>query len=322
MTLAQWFVLCACFGALAGGCGGEGPANDGVDDGAGAPFADAGGGVTRSPNASSNKDIAYTVTLTMGQFTVPPNTELYKCQDFANPFGDQSTDIVAFEVVMNAGSHHFTLFNQANATNGPLIDCPEGGLKSGPYSFGAQVEKSRQTYPQGVGVTIPRTMGFTMNSHYINVGATPMQASVMVTMSVAAPGVVTQHAGILQDVLLSIAVPPGKDPVTVTGSCTVPQDMNVIATASHMHVRAEHFISTSGGKTLFETSDVEPPLAQMSPPLPLKSGADITWSCVYRNETDSTLTYGPSATRNVMCNQVFLFYPVADVTNPLLTCIK
>ncbi len=58
------------------------------------------------------------------------------------------------------------------------------------------------------------------------------------------------------------------------------------------------------------------------PALHLKAGADFTWSCVYVNNTISTLTYGPSALTNVMCNAVLPFYPVPDINNPTITCQK
>jgi len=185
---------------------------------------------------------------------VPPGGELYKCQDFANPFQGQAVDITRYELAMNPGSHHMLLFYTPSAVDGPVIDCPQGGLQLGPYTFGAQSQKATTKYPDGIGAAIPSGTGFTLDAHYINSGSSPIEAAVKVTLFVARPGLVTQHAGVLQFILTSISIPPTGQPVTVTGSCSVPQDVNLLSTGSHMHQRATHFVSTLGGTTLYQTT--------------------------------------------------------------------
>jgi hypothetical protein len=56
--------------------------------------------------------------------------------------------------------------------------------------------------------------------------------------------------------------------------------------------------------------------------LPLKADADITWSCTYMNDTGSTLMFGQSALTDVMCNANGGFYPVQDISNPLIACLQ
>jgi hypothetical protein len=310
---------------LACGCGGGGAVSSSLQNrDAAAPAANMLGTVTRDSDAgATHPGIAYSVTLTMSGFTVPPGSEVWKCQDFANPFGGQQVEIRTWDSEMSPGSHHMTLFDQPGATDGALVDCPDGVPKATTYSFGAQAEKTSYTFPDGVGALFGAgTMGFTMNSHYVNTSSVPIQARVVVTIFVAAPGVVTQYAGALDALLYSISIPPTGQPVTIGASCTIPQDMNVIAAAGHMHKRASHFIATSGGTTLFETTEWSgSPPGILSPPVQLKKGADLTWSCVYTNDTGAPLTYGQSALTNVMCNTVLSFYPIRDVNNALLTCV-
>ena len=305
MHLLRWFGLVGTLGFFVCSCGGG-------DGSAPSPGADA-----------SDPGVAYTVTIKMAGFTVPPNSEVWKCQDFANPFKGQQVDIKTWDFDMTPGSHHMTLFNLPGATDGTLVDCPNGVPTATSYSFGAQSPKATYTYPDGVGATIPAGTGFTMNSHYINAGATPIQASVVVKMHVASPGTITQHAGSFEGVYLSISVPPtGGKPVTIGSSCTLPQDVNLLAAAGHMHHRGSHFVATSGGKTLIETDEMGSLPNPFSPPMQLKAGADITWSCVYENETDAALVYGNSALNNVMCNTVLTIYPVKDINNPVLGCFN
>jgi hypothetical protein len=330
MTVMRWAGFTAVLGACGVGCGGSvaGPppadnttsGNSGSASPTGSSM-QAGDGMNVPP--PSDSEIASNVTLTMTDFTVPAGGEVYKCQDFANPFQGQQVDIKTYQLVMNQGSHHMILFYLPGAADGPLVDCPEGGLKQGPFTFASQSERATQTYPAGVGAAIPGDMGFTMNAHYVNANSSPIPAAVAVTMQVAVPGAVTLHAGGLQYILFNISIPPTGQPVTVTGSCSLSQDINLLWTSSHMHRRATHFVSTSGNTKLYETDQwADPTSAQFAPPLTLKAGADINWSCTYVNDTGSTLSFGPSASTNAMCNTNGAFYPVQDIRSPLISCIN
>jgi hypothetical protein len=260
--------------------------------------------------------------MNLQSFDVPPNTEAWKCQDFKRPFGDQEVDVIKWESQMTPGSHHLTLFDTPGAEDGPLTDCPNGpnNLDTA-YAYGSQVPKWVSTFPDGVGELIPTGIGFTINSHYVNTTAETIHAEVMVKISVAAPGAVTQHAGAWEGVLYSISVPPTQgSPVRVGSTCKLPQDMNVFAIAGHMHDHGTNFVATSGGQMLAQTNEVASPPTYFSTPLQLKKGDDMTWSCDYTNQTDQTLVYGPSALTNVMCNVVVAFYPLMDLNSALTSC--
>jgi hypothetical protein len=137
-------------------------------------------------------------------------------------------------------------------------------------------------------------------------------------MYVAKPNLVTQHAGVLYLNNLAVMAPPGLS--QSAASYTLPQDIYMMSSASHMHRGGTKFVSTtSTGKTLYTTTDWDEPRGlPYSPPLVLKSGTSISWTCTYDNTTGTLLSFGESATKNVMCISVSVFYPVADVTNPVL----
>jgi hypothetical protein len=273
--------------------------------------------------AAIDPNAAYSVTFTMTPFTVPAGGEVYKCQDFANPFGNQAVDIDRYDLQMNQGSHHMLLFYTSDATDGPLVDCPQGGLQIGPYTFGAQSQKVSAPYPPGIGAAIPAGMGFTVDAHYLNPTTTDLQAAVQITMFVARPGAVTQHAGALQFILTSLSVPPTGMSYAVSGSCALPQDVTLLWANSHMHQRATHFVATTGSTTLYETNVWSDPMPQtFSPPLRLSANATIDWACTYVNDTGSPLTFGESAATNAMCNFGAAFYPVQDPSNPLIQCLQ
>jgi hypothetical protein len=308
-----------------GGSGGSSGSSSGGGSSSGSSAGDAGGSdsganTTITDVVPDSSRYAYSVTLKMQSFTVDAGAEIYMCQDFANPFMGVQADIVSYELHMSTGSHHMFAFYTANATDGSIITCPQGGLTFAPYTFTAGSPDAVETYPDGMGASIPATQGFTLNAHFINAGASPLQGNVALTLYVGKPGQVTQHVGpiFLNQALLS--VPATGMPSTSTSSYSLPQDVNLLLGASHMHQRATNFVaSDSTGRTLYQTTVwAEPKPVIYSPPVHLPSGTTITWSCTYVNDTGSTLTFGESAANNVMCISEFIYFPVQDPANPVV----
>jgi hypothetical protein len=314
-------------GSSSGGSGGSGSSGGGSSSGgSGAGSSGGSGGSTSSSSSGGsssggNPDAGVSdqsVTLTMGPFTVPGGSEVFKCQTFANPFGGKDVDVKEYEEHMTQGSHHMFVFFASGASDGAVGDCPNGGLQYGPYPFSAQTPDSTLTYPPTVGSHIPGSMGFMLNAHFLNAQATALQATLKVTFHLAVPGAVTQYAGVVFMNNLGITVPPGQS--TATKTVTMPQDMKVILSASHMHQQATNFVATSGSQTLYTTPSWSNPVpATYDPPLDLPSGSPVTWSCTYDNNTNQTLTFGESALTNVMCIYTMQFYPISDPTNPTIT---
>jgi hypothetical protein len=257
----------------------------------------------------------------MSTFNVAPGAEVYYCQNFANPWGKQ-VDIKTYELSMGQGSHHMFAFYASGATNGAIAQCPQGGLTFGAFTFTAGAPNVTQTYPQSVGATIPSGTGFQLMVHYLNTTQTTITSSVKLTLYVAKAGVVTNHAGVLYLDQISLTVPSScTSGCTSSRSYTLTQDVNLLWSASHMHKYGTNFTATtSTGVTLFQTTQwAEPPAKGYSPPLLVKSGTTITWSCTDVNTTGSTLTFGESANTNVMCISISAFYPVTNVANPVIS---
>ncbi|MGO9839196.1 MAG: hypothetical protein ACLP1X_33860 [Polyangiaceae bacterium] len=308
-----------------GGGSGSSSGTGGSSSGASSSGASSSGSglTTGDAGLQNNPDIDYTVapvTLTMSTFTVQPGAEVYYCQNFANPWGKQ-VDIKTYSLDMGVGSHHMFAFYASDATNGALAACPNGGNTFGAFTFVSQTPKATVTYPQSVGATIPSGTGFQMMVHYLNTTSSTLTSSVALTMWVAKPNVVTNHAGVL---FLNQAT------MTVAATCTtgcpstgtyqLPQDVYILQAAGHMHKFATNFVATtSTGVTLYtNTQWSEPEPENYSPPLMLASGTTITWTCTDVNTTGEELTFGESAETNVMCISQNVFYPVSDVDNPVL----
>jgi hypothetical protein len=313
-------------GSSSGGGNGSSGGSSPTSSGSGATSSGSGGGeggiITTDGAPTDDPEIDYsnTKTVTMATFTVMPGDEVFYCQTFADPWSEQ-VDIKTYQPSMSAGSHHmFAFYQQGATTAASATACPAGGLTFGAFTFTSQTPMVTQTYPATIGATIPQGYGFNMMAHYLNTTSATLNAVVSLTMYVAKPNVVTNHAGVIFLNNAGISVPSTGMAVETTDTYMLPQDVYILTASSHMHKYATKFVATaSSGQTLYSTTTWDNPTpASYSPPLLLTSGTSITWTCTDVNNTGSTLTFGESALANVMCIDVNIFYPVQNVANPVL----
>jgi len=249
--------------------------------------------------------------LSMSPLEVPPGGELYKCEDFENPFG-KDIAILESKSVMSRGSHHFAAFRMENLTTAPLADCPAGGLEAHEFVHASQTPEQVARYPEGVGRFLPATDGIRLQVHYLNTGSAPLQVQAKFSVKYVDASKIDQMAGGVFLNNLGLKVPPGKS--TVTKSWELPSDIKLLVAVSHMHRHALSFTSsTSDGHTIFESEAWDAPTpANFDPPMELSSGTSITWSCTFQNDTAETLGFGESAAKNEMCIFNGIYYPSPD----------
>jgi hypothetical protein len=221
---------------------------------------------------------------------------------------------------MSAGSHHMFIFFDPTNKDAPIVDCPRGGLEFHPYPFSTQTRDASFRYPDDVGSLIPAKTGLMLNGHYINPGATPFEATVTAVLHKAAPGTVTQHAGVMFFNDVGLRVPPGTS--TSKSTCSLPGNIHVLNAVSHMHQRATGFTATTAdGTQLYQTDQWADPKARVfSPPLGIDAQTTVTWGCTYNNETATTLTFGEFAQTNVMCIFTAHYWPISNTADPALVC--
>lgn len=295
----------------AGGVGGAGGSTSSSD----AASSSASGTVSSTGSGTSS---GQTVTIEMEAFDVPPGGEVYKCQNFANPFGGDA-EVSAFESHMTGGSHHLLMFYEDDAADGPLEDC--SGLEFGPTPYSTQLPDDSVVFPTGVAAAIPATKGIRLQSHYLNTSSETITAHVKMVYQLAAPGTVKDHAGVLFIVQPFIIVQPNSTK-EVKYDCNVPQDMSVIKTASHMHKHGTKFTSTVAGEVFYETDSWDHPVpALFDPPMKLNAGDPLHFGCTFVNNSPNTLTFGESAESNEMCILVASFFP-APADDPTIGCKK
>jgi hypothetical protein len=292
-------------------CGGADGGLDPASGGAGGASTGAGNGpatTSGGPASTGSGGHVDSVTLTMDPFVVHAGEEVYKCQNFANPF-DGDAEIAVFESHMTPGSHHMLLFHgDEYDSDGPLVDC--SGLEFALNVFGSQQPDKVMTFPEGVAALVPASTGFRINSHYLNTTGSDISAEVTVTLHRAAPGTVTDHAGTLWVLQQNIDVPPFSTG-NASKQCGIPQDMKIFGVSSHMHSYGTHFEATLNGQPLYATDEwADPPPAYFDPAIEASEDDPLTISCDYDNPTSTPLTFGESAASNEMCILTAIFYPV------------
>jgi hypothetical protein len=327
-------------GTSSGTTSGSGSSGSGTSSGSKDAGSSSGGKTTIFGDAEvPDAQLDQPVTLSMTSFVVPANTEVYKCQQFGNPFG-HDVDLTKMIGTMSAGSHHFFLFNMSAATGrntaGPLGDCPGAGLEFHPFPFLSQTPGAQTVeYGAGMGYPLVGTNGLMMNVHYLNTSGSAVTPEVTITIYPAKPGTVTTHVGTIFLNNIAISVPgntPKSNPVSITSSDTpiVDQDYTVFTNWSHMHQYAIDFTaSTPAGQFYEETDWNEPSLITAGSgapgthtatnlPMKLAKGTNISWTCKYYNPTAVAMTFGDSALTQNMCIYLGQYYPAegTPTTNP------
>jgi hypothetical protein len=316
-------------GSASSGSGSSGGASTSGSSSGGTTTQGEGGLTTTDGAPQDDPDVDYSVapvTLTMSTFTVAPNQEVFYCQNFANPWGKQ-VDIKVYSLDMGVGSHHMFAFYQSGATNGALMQCPEGGFEFGAFTFVSQSAQRTVVFPQSIGATIPASTGFQLMVHYLNTSSSTITSSLKLTMYVAKAGVVTQHAGVLflSNSTMTVAATCTGNGCPSSQSYTLPQDVYVLSTEGHMHKYGTDFVTTVApagdvpNGQLYQTNQWDEPMQkEYSPAVKLAEGSTVTWTCTDVNNTGQLLMFGQSAVSNVMCISQSIVYPITNINNPVI----
>jgi len=274
-----------------------------------AATASCGAGATHRSAGSGADSSALTAIQTV-TFNVAAGGEAFKCQDFSNPFG-QDVAVVETESTMTPGSHHMFVFSDSSIPSrdtNAVTDC--SGIEFHDFIHLTQTAAASFTYPAGVGKEVKAANGIRILAHYLNAGSQALNGHVSVNMHWVQPSQIQYLAvGMFLNNLL-VFVPPGMS--TQSQTFRVPADANVLLAASHMHARGIGFsATTNAGDVIYRGTQWSDPVPQtFAPPLVIKAGASIKWSCTYNNTTGMTLTFGESAAKNEMCILAGIVYPV------------
>jgi hypothetical protein len=301
----------AAAGTSAGSAGVQAAAVGGGGDGASVVVAGTGAG---AGGAAVVPDPPGTVTLTTDQFLLKADQEIYKCQNFDNPFGSKDTAIQRVTTDMSQGSHHLHVYHMTTSATRTLEDCDINDFH--PLLFAAAQPHAEQQYPAGMAAKLLGTAGIRIQLHYINTSGHDLTVNAVLKLTPVDYSTVTKWVSELYFNQLSVSVPPG-DGKTISTTCAIPSTygpIGLVAGGTHMHKQGVHFTATtSTGVTLADvTSWDDPPPINYDPPIMMNPGDTITWTCTYDNPTANTLVFGESAETNEMCIYLGRFFSAPD----------
>jgi Copper type II ascorbate-dependent monooxygenase, C-terminal domain len=291
-------------GGGAAGSGGNAPAS-----GAPGTTGPAAGGAT-----PPTVDPPGTVTLVMDSFMLAAGQEIYKCQNFDNPFGSKDAAVQRIVTDMAPGSHHLHVYHMTTSATRTLEDCTIADFH--PLMHAAGAPHVETTYPAGMAVKLLGTSGLRIQVHYLNTTAQALKVNATLKLTPVDSSTITKWVSELYFSRSTLSVPPG-DGQTVSTSCTIPATygpIGLIYGGSHMHMRGVHFVvKTSTGMSLGDSTQWDEPAPFVyDPPVMLNPGDSISWTCTYNNDTGKTLVFGESAQNNEMCIYLGRFFSAPD----------
>jgi hypothetical protein len=287
--------------------GSSGPTPPG---GGGATNPASAGGTNGAAGGPPSADLPGTVTLNTDSFQLQPGQEIYKCQNFDNPFGGKDTAIQRIVTDMATGSHHLHVYNLTEGTSRTLEDCDISDFHALVHAAGSP--HAETDYPAGMATKIRGNTGLRIQLHYLNTGADVKTVKATLKLSPVDASTVTKWVAQLYLNRVVLSVPPGAGQ-KVTTTCSIPATyggIGLVGGGSHMHMRGVHFVATTNtGVSLADTTEWnEPPPLSYTPPVMMNPGDSVTWTCTYDNETGQTLSFGPSASKNEMCIYLARYY--------------
>jgi hypothetical protein len=297
----------------------------GAPSGTGVAVAVGGSGALPIPGAGgaagAAADLPGTVTLTTDSFELQPGQEIYKCQNFDNPFAGKDTAVQRIVTDMALGSHHLHVYNLTEGTSRSLEDCDISDFHALVHAAGSP--HAETNYSAGMATKIRGSTGLRIQLHYLNTAADVKTVKATLKLSPVDASTVTKWVAQLYLNRYVLSVPPGAGQ-TVTTNCSIPATygaIGLVGGGTHMHMRGVHFVATTNtGVSLAETTEWnEPPPITYDPPVLMNPGDSVTWTCTFNNDTGKTLSFGPSASKNEMCIYLARYYS-ASADDTQLEC--
>lgn len=262
------------------------------------------------------------LTIESAPFALQPGEEALKCLFMSLP-ADEPVSVTRIDSVMHPGTHHVIVFQSdvPNAPDGTINDCDlllnVGAKAKAPAIplYLTQTPLGELSMPQGVALKIAARKPLMLEMHYLNTTPEPLTTGVTVTATLTSEE--HEDAGFFASYNTEIAVPPhGRQ--TVSGHCSPPSGARFFEMTTHAHrfmesARVNVYRKGAILDELVRSTDYENPgIARWSDPfLVLDDDEEIYYECSYRNDGDSVVVQGQSATTTEMCMAIGYYFPAA-----------
>ncbi len=214
---------------------------------------------------------------------------------------DRDMNVKGTQSFQTSGGHHVVLFYTTKPRPaGTTRVCTDDDMTSIRFGMGGE-DKKFSELPDDLAVTLPKGAQIVAQHHYINTGATPLEAQSAINIKLADPAKPIKKSSSVVVVDSNLRVPPGKSAVDL--KCIVNREYSVWMLLPHMHthgtrVEVNH---TSGGdtKTLFNVAwtpeyEFHAPtiIRSVNDVIRYKAGDEIRVRCEYDNTTGKELSFG------------------------------
>lgn len=278
--------------------------DDAGGDGDDAPGADAAGMPDARPDGW--------LPLITSSWSIPPG-EQYRCERLTVT---EDVWIKNFRSVIPQGHHHavLTITESPTAPDGQT-SC-NAGTNETVMIYGSAPGTDDIAFPAGVAVKVAAGSQLLLNLHLYNTQPSADLAGVSeILYQPVAPAEIatTTEAEIVLMGPVGFDIPAGSGQ-TVSGGCTMTDDVTVFMTNPHMHrlgVHARVVAATAGGDVVLHDDAytfTEQRFYAVDPPIQVASGERIEITCTYDNDTGASVPFGDS-TDQEMCFASTYRYP-------------
>lgn len=262
-------------------------------------------------HADASDDIGWQ-TVIAGDWTLEPRSERYVC---VRKTLDRDTTFGAMRAINPLGTHHTLLtIGEPDAPDG-VSDC-DASVNHPLLVAGSGVGTNPLEFPAGVVMKVDKGQQLLLNLHLFNVGDQPLTGT---SGTEVEPRAAADALHVGQAILagtLRIMLPPGER-TTVSGACTMGDDVTIFGVGPHMHQLGVHLkavaeSSVQGDVTLSDGPyDFENQQVKLVGPVEMKAGDRVRVDCTYENTTKKVVQFGDSSLAE-MCFAGILRYPALD----------
>lgn len=267
-------------------------------------------GCSDDPAPARNFQVSTTVT-------IEPAEERYACYR-VNVTEDIFVSGISTEPA--PGVHHQILAMASEKEAEGLSECGLVLAETNSWMFLASSRPGQFTMPPGVAYPIPAGSQLILQMHLYNSGDSTLTSDVTVNLAGIPEAEVVDRAQLVAAGSLNITLPPGQVS-TVSGTCTLDEDVQIFGLLPHMHALGTSFKAwiDNGGEQIALYDDIfsgETEPFQNLEPRPMPAGAALKVECHYLNTTSDQVTYGQSAL-DEMCYGYTYYYPAIEGQGPL-----
>ena len=247
-----------------------------------------------------------------GRFVAAAGQEGLYCMRLPIPasYGDGPLFVRRIESRLPLGTHHFFMAYRTDGLDAPEPCFPGGALVSvdeadahdgggGKLLFLSGEGAYEYALPDGYAFHLPSAAGQMLTSHHV-LNATDATLDMYGVFNVhTAPAADIAHpVSSLNCLLQDIWVAPHST-ATVSATCSVPFDLDLVVLSSHAHQHLERFEillhdgTATVGDPIYESEDWDSPaIVTLDEPLRRRAGEGLTFRCTFANDGDEWIVFG------------------------------